>query len=105
MDSESELGHVVTGFVAQLTGRSHDELPSVEASRDDWLAVLRQWLARYDCGLVSIANPQRFSWPGHWIGVVDLLNEGGDRVAVLLFGTPSAVTASHAVPALVGKSV
>jgi hypothetical protein len=45
MNSESELGDVVTGFVAQLTGRSHDELPSAEASRDDWLAVLRQWLA------------------------------------------------------------
>ena len=67
MDSESELGNVVTGFVAQLTRRSHDELPSADASGDDWLAVLRQWLARYDCGLVSIANPQRFSWPGHWI--------------------------------------
>ncbi len=105
MDSESELGDVVTGFVAQLIGRSHDELPSAEASRDDWLAVLRQWLARYACGLVSIANPQKFSWPGHWIGVADSPNEGGDRVAVLLFGTPSAVIASPAAPALVGKSV
>lgn len=105
MDSESELGEVVTGFVAQLTGRSHDELPSAEASRDDWLAVLRQWLARYGCGLVSIANPEKFSWPGHWIGVVDSPDKGGDRVAVLLFGTPSAVIASPAAPALVGKSV
>ena len=71
MDSKSDLGDVVTGFVAQLTGRPHDELPSAEGSRDDWLAVLRQWLARHDCGLVSIANPEKFSWPGHWIGVVD----------------------------------
>jgi hypothetical protein len=105
MDSDSELGDVVTGFVAQLTGRSPDELPSAEASRDDWLAVLRQWLARHDCGLVSIANPEKFSWPGHWIGVVDPAHEGGDPVAVLLFGTPSAVIASPAAPALVGKSV
>jgi hypothetical protein len=105
MDSEGELGDVVTGFVAQLTGRSYDELPSAEASQDDWLAVLRQWLARYACGLVSIANPQKFSWPGHWIGVVDSPHKGGDRVAVLLFGTPSAVIASPAAPALVGKSV
>ena len=105
MDSESELGDVVTGFVAQLTGRSYDELPSAEASGDDWLAVLRQWLATHACGLVSIANPQKFSWPGHWIGVVDSPPEGGDRVAVLLFGTPSAVIASPAAPALVGRSV
>ena len=101
----SELGEVVTGFVAQLTGRSQDELPSAEASRDDWLAVLRQWLATNSCGLVSIANPQKFSWPGHWIGIVDSPHEGGDRVAVLLFGTPSAVIASPAAPALVGNSV
>jgi hypothetical protein len=105
MDSKSELGDVVTGFVAQLTGRSHDELPSAEGSRDDWLAVLRQWLARHDCGLVSIANPEKFSWPGHWIGVVDSPDKDGDDVAVLLFGTPSAVIASPAAPALVGKSV
>ena len=105
MDSESELGVVVTGFVAQLTGRSYDELPSAEASGDDWLAVLRQWLATHACGLVSIANPQKFSWPGHWIGIVDSPHEGGDRVAVLLVGTPSAVIASPAAPALVGRSV
>jgi hypothetical protein len=105
MDSESELGDVVTGFVAQLTGRSNDELPSAEGSRDDWLAILRQWLARHDCGLVSIANPEKFSWPGHWIGVVDSPDKDGDDVAVLLFGTPSAVIASPAAPALVGKSV
>jgi hypothetical protein len=105
VDSDSELGDVVTGFVAQLIGRSPDELPPAEASRDDWLAVLRQWLARHDCGLVSIANPEKFSWPGHWIGVVDSARKGGDPVAVLLFGTPSAVIASPAAAALVGKSV
>jgi len=105
VDSERELGEVVTGFVAQLTGRSYDELPSAEASRDDWLAVLRQWLATQGCGLVSIADPQKFSWPGHWIGLVDSPRKVGAGVAVLLFGTPSAVIASPAAPALVGKSV
>ena len=103
MDSRAELGDVVTGFVAQLTGHTHKDLPRAADSGDDWLAVLRQWLARHDCGLVSVANPERFSWPGHWIGVVDL-SDGGGRVAVLLFGAPPAVIASPAAPTLVGKS-
>jgi len=67
--------------------------------------VLRQWLARLDYGLVSIANPEKFSWPGHWIGLVDAPDSAGGAAAVLLFGTPSAVIASPAAPALIGSAV
>jgi|SRR5579884_313209 len=105
MDSTSRVGEVITAFVADLTGHALHELPSPDESGTEWLAVLRQWLARLDCGLVPIANPQQFSWPGHWIGLVDAPDEGGQPAAVLLFGTPSAVIASPAAPALVGKSV
>src|SRR5215211_5054647 len=105
MDSTNRVGEVVTAFVADLTGHALHELPSLDESGPEWLAVLRQWLARLDFGLVSIANPERFSWPGHWIGLVDAPNLGGEAVAVLLFGTPSAVIASPAAPALVGKAV
>src|SRR6266487_1418468 len=105
MDSTSRVGEVVTAFVADLTGRALHELPPPDESGTEWLAVLRQWLARLDCGLVSIANPEKFSWPGHWIGLVDAADEGGQPAAVLLFGTPSAVIASPAAPALVGKAV
>jgi hypothetical protein len=101
----NRVGDVVTAFVAELSGHALDELPRPAEPRDDWLAVLRLWLARLDCGLVSIANPEKFSWPGYWIGIV-VAPDGGDQpVAVLLFGTPSAVIASPAAPALVGKAV
>src|SRR5436305_15160130 len=105
MSSDSALGEVLSGIVAQLVGRLDDQPPPAEGSPEDSLAGLRQWLARYGFGLVSIANPEKFSWPGHWIGVVDSAQHAGDRVAVLLFGSPSAVIASPAAPALVGKSV
>jgi MOSC domain-containing protein YiiM len=105
MDSTSRVGEVVTAFVADLTGHALHELPSPDESGTEWLAVLRQWLARLQCGLVSIADPEKFSWPGHWIGLVDAPDEGGQPAAVLLFGTPSAVVASPGVPALVGRSV
>jgi hypothetical protein len=105
MDAMRRVGDVVTAFVAELTGRALDELPVPAESGDDWLAVLRLWLASLDCGLVSIANPEQFSWPGHWIGIVDAPGGSDHPVAVLLFGTPSAVIASPAVPDLVGNAV
>jgi len=101
----SSVGQVVTGFVADLTGLPVHELPSTEESRNDWLAVLRLWLARLDCGLVPVAEPETFSWAGHWIGIVDAPGEDDHSTAVLLFGTPSAVIASPAAPSLVDKSV
>lgn len=105
MDAVRRISDVVTAFVADLTGRPLDELPVPAASGDDWLAVLRLWLARLDCGLVSIANPEQFSWPGHWIGIVDAPDGSDQPVAVLLFGTPSAVIASPTAPDLIGKAV
>lgn len=105
MDALRRVGDVVTAFVAELTGRALDELPVPAEAGDDWLAVLRLWLARLDCGLVSIANPEQFSWPGHWIGIVDAPDGSDQPVAVLLFGTPSAVIACPAVPDLVGHAV
>jgi hypothetical protein len=105
MDAPNHVGGIVTAFVADLTGQPLHDLPSPRGSGDEWLAVLRLWLARHDCGLVAIANPETFSWPGHWIGIVDAPDAGDSPVAVLLFGTPSAVIASPAAPSLVGKAV
>lgn len=105
MDEMHHVGDGVTAFVAELTGRALDELPAPAESEEEWLAVLRQWLARLDCGLVAIANPEQFSWPGHWIGIVDGPDGPNRAVAVLLFGTPSAVIASPAAPGLIGSAV
>lgn len=105
MQSPDRVGEIVTAFVAELAGQPRHELPSPREAGDDWLAVLRLWLASRHRGLVSIANPESFSWPGHWIGIVDAPDGDGRQTAVLLFGTPSAVISSPAVPALVGKAV
>jgi hypothetical protein len=104
-DVQADIANAVTGFVADLTGHSPADLPPASTAGEEWLAVLRQWLARQNCGLVSIANPGGFSWPGHWIGIVDSADTPGQPVGVLLFGTPSAVIASPDAPQLVGRSV
>lgn len=43
---------------------------------------LRTWLGARNLGLVPIADPAEFSWPGHWIA------RSGDH-AVVMFGSPS----------------
>jgi hypothetical protein len=46
----------------------------------------KQWLAERNLGLVPIANPADFAWPGHWIACVRAAD--GDH-AVVMFGSPS----------------
>ncbi len=104
-DLRTTVGDAVTEFVATLTGHAKADLPPADVAGEEWLAVLRQWLARQHCGLVSIANPTSFSWPGHWIGIVDSPEAQGQPVGVLLFGSPSAVIASPGSPQLVGRGV
>src|SRR5439155_25566190 len=104
-DVQASIADAVTGFVADLTGHLPADLPPASAAGEEWLAVLRQWLARQNYGLVSIANPGRFSWPGHWIGIVDPTDAPGEWVGGLLFGTPSAVIVSPDAPQQVGRGV
>jgi hypothetical protein len=49
------------------------------------LLFFRQWLAEHNLGLVPIAHPAAFSWPGRWLARV----RGDDDHAVVMFGSPS----------------
>ena len=49
---------------------------------------LGEWLAARNLGLVPIAEPGSFSWPGSWIA---LLPHGEERRAVVMFGSPSGL--------------
>ena len=46
----------------------------------------RQWLAERNLGLVPIAEPASFDWPGHWLARVRTAE--GEH-AVVMFGSPS----------------
>ena len=45
----------------------------------------KQWLAERNLGLVPIADPEAFSWPGDWLA------RAGDHL-VVMFGSPSGPT-------------
>jgi len=50
--------------------------------------VWSQWLAQRGLGLVPIAEPARFNWPGPWLAV--LAGQDGD-VAAVAFGSPPGI--------------
>ena len=71
--------------LSELLGSRIQEAPD---DSDEPVRFFRQWLAERNLGLVPIAEPASFDWPGPWIAVVD----GADgRHAVVMFGSPSGV--------------
>jgi MOSC domain-containing protein YiiM len=48
---------------------------------------LGERLATWNLGLVRVANPASFAWPGHWIAVLEAPD--GVRRGVVFFGVPS----------------
>ena len=59
-------------------------VPDTEA-----LLFFKQWLAERNLGLVPIAEPATFEWPGHWLARVRTTE---DDHAVLMFGAPERRT-------------
>ena len=60
----------------------------------------RQWLAGHNLGLVPIAAPAEFAWPGHWIAFA---GDGSETRAVLMFGSPSGPVEPDGILARGGK--
>jgi hypothetical protein len=58
----------------------------VPASEGDAMRFYRQWLSEQNLGLVAVADPKGFEWPGHWIARVQA---GDTDHAVVMFGVPS----------------
>src|SRR4051794_15361139 len=54
----------------------------------DPIRFFRQWLAERNLGLVPLADPSSFDWPGQWIAVVD--GPAGLH-AVVMFGSRAGV--------------
>lgn len=79
---------LVEDLRACLTEMLGTAVPAVHDDSDDAALFFRQWLAERNLGLVPIAEPASFAWPGQWIAVVD----GADEPhAVVMFGSPSGV--------------
>jgi hypothetical protein len=61
-----------------------------------------QWLAERNLGLVPIADPAVFAWPGYWIA--RMCSDDGDH-AVLMYGSPSGPVHDPSVPPAAGGTI
>jgi hypothetical protein len=102
-----EVTRSFAACMAAVTETPIAEVPQPRADLSGAISHWRSWLAGQGAGLVTLAKPASFNWPGYWLAV---LGEPGPRVtaedttAVLMFGTPAGVVLSPQDPSLVGRA-
>ena len=76
------LSRSVAACLAAILELEIDEVPAPPADHPEPWTAWRVWLASRGLGLVPIAEPREFAWPGPWIALLS-----GDRAAVG-YGSP-----------------
>ncbi|HYH88563.1 MAG TPA: MOSC domain-containing protein [Solirubrobacteraceae bacterium] len=77
------LSRSVAACLAAILELETDEVPAPGAEHPEPWTAWRTWLAGRGLGLVPVANPRSFDWPGPWIALLQ-----GDRAAVA-YGSPA----------------
>ena len=93
--------------VASVTETIIAEVPQPRSDLEGAVSHWRSWLAGRGAGLVTLAKPATFSWPGYWLAVLGKPGRSADAddvTAVLMFGTPSGVVLSPQDPSLLGSA-
>jgi hypothetical protein len=104
-DGVPELVRSFAACLASVMETPVAEVPSPQADLPGAFAYWRGWLASRGAGLVALAKPAAFNWPGYWLAVLGEPGPraaGQDATAVLMFGTPSGVVLSPQDPDLLG---
>jgi hypothetical protein len=118
LPTTSSAAPLARGFAACLASVAEvpvTELPLPAGDLHQALGAWRSWLAGHGSGLVPIADPTSFQWPGWWIAVVRVCDGGltdaeqadvtdVTEVATVAFGTPPGVVLSPQAPALLGRA-
>ena len=92
--SQSNLSRETASFLACLATILElppAALPELAADEDPAIGwTVPRWLGGLGVGIVSIADPASFSWPGPWIARVNTGRSDGRR-SVVMYGVPSGV--------------
>ena len=103
--ASSVLVRSFAACVASVTEIPITQLPRPGATDlAETIATWRSWLAGRGAGLVPIADPARFNWPGYWIAVVGERADRQEQTAALMFGSPAGVVLSPGDHALLGRA-
>ena len=102
-----ELTRSFAACVASVTETPIAEVPQPRADLPGAVSHWRSWLAGRGAGLVTLAKPSSFNWPGYWLAVLGQPGPSAsadDATVVLMFGTPSGVVLSPQDPSLLGRA-
>jgi hypothetical protein len=87
LTSSARLPQSVAACLAAILEIDVAEVPVPDARHPEPWTVWRNWLAQRALGLVPIADPAGFSWPGPWIAVLRAA-DGDGQVGAVAFGAP-----------------
>jgi hypothetical protein len=85
--SSARLPRSVAACLAAILEIDVAAVPVPDARHPEPWTVWRNWLAQRALGLVPIADPAGFSWPGPWVAVLRAA-DGDGRVGAVAFGAP-----------------
>jgi MOSC domain-containing protein YiiM len=80
----------VAACLAAILEIAVDEVPVPDERHPEPWTVWRNWLAQRAVGLVPIAEPAAFSWPGPWLALLRAA-DGDGHVAAVAFGAPPGI--------------
>jgi MOSC domain len=85
--SSARLPRSVAACLAAILEIDVAEVPVPDERHPEPWTVWRNWLAQRALGLVPIAEPAAFSWPGPWIALLRAA-DGDGQVGAVAFGAP-----------------
>jgi hypothetical protein len=86
-ECSGRLQRSVAACLAAILELGVDEIPLPDERHPEPWTVWRNWLAQRAVGLVPIAEPASFSWPGPWLALLRAA-DGDGAVAAVAFGAP-----------------
>jgi hypothetical protein len=86
-ESSARTQRSVAASLAAILELDVDDVPLPDDGHPEPWTVWRNWLAQRGLGLVPIADPAGFSWPGPWLALLRAA-DGDGRVAAVAFGAP-----------------
>jgi hypothetical protein len=84
------LTRSVVASLASILEVETGAVPAPPAGHPEPWTVWRNWLGERGMGLVPIAEPATFGWPGPWLALLRSGVDGG-RVAAVAFGVPPGI--------------
>jgi MOSC domain-containing protein YiiM len=80
----------VAACVAAILEVAVSEVPVPDEQHPEPWTVWRTWLAQRALGLVPIAEPAGFNWPGPWLALLRAA-DGDGQLAAVAFGSPPGI--------------